>query len=403
MKKIIVFIVSLFSAVLSLSARDIYSDADKSTKEVLAQVDDLIEKEQYESAFGRLSAADTNEYILTKRVEVACTYFAQSMMHQLFAFKNLEKGETLYDVRTGEGSFNLIMFDPVEAVESYVKENGEKPILDYALGFYYQDVIDRYYDKWLLTLDELNEKVALHFQKALDKGCYDEYSLSWLATAYYGLDKNEDAIRIYEAKEKEFKFTPTDNYHYGILMWQNDNSKKGVEYVKKSIDGYKDMPGYQADAYVVTGLIYISLKDYKNAEKYFNKCKKEHPDDYRPLQYGVRLYALQNQSKKLVSTAMELYAIAPENPKTCQMIMEECENAGKAELALDFFKEAVKKYEKNSEACENLYFHYAFQNSFLGNAGEAAKLAATARSYFEKNGHLDDDIAEMLDSLIYAK
>ncbi len=133
MKKCLFLVLIILCFTFSLFAKDVYSDADAKTKAVLANVDELIEKRQYQSAFDALRKAD-NEFLLAKKVEVTIYYFAKSTMHQMFAFKNLSENETLYDVRIGDGTFNMVLFDPVKAINEFVAKNGEKPILNYALG-----------------------------------------------------------------------------------------------------------------------------------------------------------------------------------------------------------------------------------------------------------------------------
>ncbi len=388
----------LFCFTVCLFSKDIYDGADKETQNLLKEIDSLIEKEQYQSAFYKTS--EKNEYLLTKRVEISTQYFAHSIMHQLFAFKDLKDGETLYQVRTSDGDFQMSMADPVKAIENFEKEHGEKPILKWALGLYYQDVIDRYYDKWLISVDELREKVFLNFKMALDAGCYDEYSLSVLATSYYNKRDLESAVNIYQKKAKEFEFTATDNFHYGIILWMLNDGKKGIEYVKKSVEGYKNQPEYQSDAYIVVARIAMTISDFKTSEKYLNECKKNYPKDYRVAQYRIALYAHQNNKSKAIASAMELYSYAPGNPTVCQMVMEQCENAGKTEFALEFFKEAIKKYADDDKACENLYFHYAYQYYNMDMPDEAKQMALKAREYFIKNGDLTSEISELLDNLI---
>lgn len=398
MKKIIIIITILFCFTVCLFSKDIYDGADKETQNLLKEIDSLIEKEQYQSAFYKTS--EKNEYLLTKRVEISTQYFAHSIMHQLFAFKDLKDGETLYQVRTSDGDFQMSMADPVKAIENFEKEHGEKAILKYALGLYYQDVINRYYDQWLISVDELREKVIFNFQKALDKGCYDDYSLSVLATSYYNNKDLERAVKLYQKKEKEFEFTATDNFHYGIILWMLEDGKHGIEYVKKSVEGYKEQPEYQSDAYIVVARIGMSISDFKTAEKYLAECKKAYPKDYRVAQYSITLNSLQNNKSKAIANAMELFSYAPGNPSVCQMIMEECENAGKPEFALDFFKEAVIKYASDAKACENLYFHYAYQYYYMEKPNEARQMALKAREYFTKNESLTSEVSELLDNLI---
>ena len=398
MKRTFIFICILLCLSVNLFSKSVYDTADEKTKVTLNEIDQLIEKQQYLTAFHKTTS--TNEYLLAKRIEIAIYGFAYSIMHQLFAIKDLEEGETLYQVRTAyEGTLSMVMADPVEAVEDFEKSYGEKPILKYALGLYYQDVIDRYGDQWLLTPDELKDKVILNLQKALDQDCYDDYSLSVLATSYYQKKNLDKAISIYQKKQKEFEFTATDNYHYGILLWYTDKAKEALGYVAKSIDGYNDNPGFQCDAYVVASEIALDISDLKSAEKYLTECKKKHPDDYRAFQHSIALYARQNNKKKTVDASMKIYEYGITNPATCQMIMNECNDSGKPEFAVEFFKEALKKYGKDDKACENLYFHYAYQYYLMKKPAESKQMAATAREYFEKNGDLSQDVDEILNML----
>ena len=399
MKKIFLLLTVLLCFTVGLSAKSVFDSADDATKATLKEIDDLLDQQQFESAFGKTSDTD-NEYMLAKRVEIAINGFAQSIMHQMFAFKDLRENETLYDVRTGTGEYSLIMFDPVKAIESFEKEHGEKAILKYSLGLYYQDVIDRYGDQWLLTTEQLVNKIIENLSNALNMGCYDDYSLSVLATSYYNNKDLERAVKLYQKKEKEFDFTATDNFNYGIILWMLEDGKHGIEYVKKSVEGYKEQPEYQSDAYIVVARIGMSISDFKTAEKYLAECKKAYPKDYRVAQYSITLNSLQNNKSKAIANAMELFSYAPGNPSVCQMIMEECENAGKPEFALDFFKEAVIKYASDAKACENLYFHYAYQYYYMEKLNEARQMALKAREYFIKNGDLTSEISELLDNLI---
>ena len=145
MKRFVAAVFALFFAVSVFAQKNPYNGASAGTQVLLKKANEFVQKEQYESAFASLSDG-SDEFVLAKQIEIAINYFAQSIMHQMFAFKNLKKGETLYAVRAGAGSYSAVPFDPVKAVEEYEKKNGEKPVLHYALGLYYDDVLLRYRD-----------------------------------------------------------------------------------------------------------------------------------------------------------------------------------------------------------------------------------------------------------------
>lgn len=394
-----IFLVLCFAP---LFCKDVYSDADEATKAVLAKVDALIEQGQYQSAFTAASEVGTfqEEYLLAKRVEIAINYFAQSIMHQMFAFKNLEEGETLYDVRTGDGTFSLMMADPVIELGALRAKIGERPILDYAQGLYYSDTLYRYGDQWLITPDELYEKTSTYLQKAYDAACYDDRSVSLLAEAYLFQGKFDMALPLYERKEKESSLTIGDCYHYGILLGQTGQAEKGLPYVEKSIEGYGDIPEYQFDAYSIAVQMCISLQKYDRAEKILIDFKRDFSTDYRVILYTIMLYAAQSDNEKAVEASFELFAIAPSNPSACQLIMQQAEAVGNFDFLPDFFDQALILYSEDNGARENLYFHYAYSLGSMGRLEEAYDMAIKAKEVFTENGSLTSEIEENLNQLI---
>ena len=50
-------------------------------------------------------------------------------MHRMFAFKDLAANEDLIELRKSDGEFSMIVFDPVEAIETYYKNNPKSLIL----------------------------------------------------------------------------------------------------------------------------------------------------------------------------------------------------------------------------------------------------------------------------------
>ena len=402
MKKLLFSLICLFVFGFSLFGWDVYSGADDATKAVLAKVDTLIAEEQYQSAFSAANGEDCQEeYLLAKRIEIATNYFAQSIMHQMFAFKNLEEGQTLYDVRTGTGDYSLMMFDPAVSAGSYMAAHGEKPVLYYALGAYYADVRGRYGDQWLISVEELYEKEAENFRKAYDGGVYDAFSLSELATSYFYLYDTNSAEEIYKKKATLYELNPNDNYNYALILWLSGRSAEGLPYMEKSIEGYADIPEYQCDAYIIAARMCLSTQNYDRAEQLLIECKQKYPDDYRITQYSITLYALLNQNDKAIESSFEMFAIAPTNPAACQLIMQEAQSAGNMDFLPGFFDQALELYTDNSGAVENLYFHYSYTLCLMGRNEEAWDMVRKAREVFTQNGTLTADIEQSLDQIQY--
>ena len=321
MKRFAAAVFALFFAVSVFAQENPYNGASAGTQVLLKKADEFVQKEQYESAFASLSDG-SDEFVLAKQIEIAINYFAQSIMHQMFAFKNLKKGETLYAVRAGAGSYSAVPFDPVKAVEEYEKKNGEKPVLHYALGLYYDDVLLRYRDQWLLTEQELTQKTIEHLQKAVDKDCCDARSLSVLALTYYKTGDLTNAEKIYKKKEDAgFELFANDYFNLGAICLQKKNFASALHYAEKSIEKYKNEPQYQSDAYVVCADSCLGLHDYKKAETFLKAAEKRFSKDYRIVQRTLTLYAAQKNKKETLKAAEKLFALAPENPAVSQIII----------------------------------------------------------------------------------
>lgn len=399
-KKSLLFILSLFFVYQLFSESNPYSKADKKTKEVLKKCDDLIEAKKYESAFNSLNSGIEDEYIIAKKIEVCTNYFSQSIMHQMFCLSDLEEGQTLYDVRTGDGSFNMIMTDPVEMVEEYVSEKGEKPILNYALGIYYSSVLNCYGSNWLITTDEIIQNMINYYQKALDQKCYTSYSLSELAVSYIRSGDYDKGNQIYERKKalKE-KFTFEDTYNYGYVCFLKQDYEKALPLLLQSVKDYSDNPDYLFDAYYVLSALYINTSKYEDCEKVLQNCISIYENDYRIYNRQIILYAIQKDKSKILTASQKLFSMAPQNPSAPQMIMQNYFDYGVQEWLIEFFTETELMYKDDLKATQNLYFHHAASLNYLDRKEEAKEMAQIAKKYFIQDNSLTDQISEQLDSI----
>lgn len=398
-KKVLMLFLAIFLSFNLFAVSNPYSTADKKTKKILSDCDALIEKAQYESAYKALNVGTANEYIIAKKIELVTAYFSQSIMHQLFALSDLEEGQTLYEVRTGDGSFSMIMADPVKMVEEYVSANGEKPILNYALGIYYSSVLNCYGSNWLQTQEEIIQNMVNYYQKAFDQKCYTSFALSELAISYLRLGDYDKGIQMYEFKKKiKEEFTTEDNYNYGYLCYLKQDYDKALPLLLQSVKDYKDNPDYLFDTYFLLSALYINSSRYEDGESALQSCISLYDNDYRIYERQIILYAITKDKEKIMTASKKLFSMAPTNPSAPQMVMNNYFNYGVAEWIDDFFIETEEIYKDDPVAMQNLTFHHSASLGFLGRKEEAKLMAETARKYFIKNDALTDQISEQLDS-----
>ncbi|MCR4899875.1 MAG: hypothetical protein K5907_03560 [Treponema sp.] len=124
-------------------------------------------------------------FVCTSSLFAARSAYAGADAATQATFENLKEGQTLVDFRTAKtGVYNSIYFDPAKVIQEFVQTNGEKPILDYALGLYYSDVLRRYSGRWLISDEELVSNTITYLTKAYENDCWDSWSMSELAYAY---------------------------------------------------------------------------------------------------------------------------------------------------------------------------------------------------------------------------
>ena len=395
-KKFLFIILLAFCAATLFAQRNAYAGADKKTQAALQNADKLIEQRQYASAFGSLSM--DNEYFIAKQTEIATTYFIQSMMHQMFVLDNLQEGQDLMELRKNlTGTYNMTYFDPAKIIQEYTEKNGEKPILNYALGLYYSDVLRRYQGQWLISDEELVKNTITYLLKAYEKDCWDAWSMSELAYAYMKNGDYESAIKYYSVKlDNKEEFSIDDDYNFGLCNFFCDNYPLAQQYMEKSIKNYADNSAYLYDTYWVLSAIYINTQQYDLAQKALDNCKSLNMGDYRLYQRYISFYAILKDKAKTLQASADFFQIAPENPSVAQFIIQEYFDRTIEAWLPDFFEQELKRQNLSTGTLQNLYFHYAASLSYLDKKAEAAPIAEQARQAFRLDDSLTDDIDKML-------
>ncbi len=395
-KKFLFIILLAFCAVNLFAQKNAYEGADKKTLVALENADKLIEQRQYATAFGSLSL--DNEYFIAKKIEIATNYFIQSLMHTMFILENLEEGQDLMELRKNlTGTYNMTYFDPAKIIQEYVEKNGEKPILDYALGLYYSDVLRRYQGRWLISDEELVNNTITYLLKAYEKDCWDAWSMSELAYAYMKNGDYQTAIKYYTVKlDQKEEFSIDDDYNFALCNFFCGNYLPAQQYMEKSIKNYENNPDYLYDTYWVLSAIYINTRQYDLAQKALDNCKSLNMDDYRLYQRYISFYAILKDKEKTLQASADFFQIGPENPSVPQFIIQEYYDRSIEDWLPDFFEQELKRPDLSNGTLQNLYFHYTASLSYLDKKAEAATMAEKARQAFLLDDSLTDDIDQML-------
>lgn len=350
MKKIVILFLTLF-------ALTVFGQTET---EVIKKAKDLIAKKKYETAFNLLdrfdSANDMPEVVLLKK-NILLNYFVTSIMHQMFALKDLEENEEIMDYRGKQGSFGMQVFKIDSVLGKLIKTYPSNCKLYKGLGDYYYDTHLRYGNNWLKSNEEQFQLMKNNFQKAVDGNCADY--LSYYVLGYINLVKNKakESIPYFLNSIKLNKVYASSHYNLAYAYLFTDNQENALKYAKTSLDLYEDKV-YKSDAARMLGQIYMELKDDKNALKYYEKADKINPKNYYNIKPILNLY-IKTNSKKVNETTKSFFNLAPSNPTIYDDLDEIYLSHKKDKDLIAFYKSQFSRFEDNEKVKGNLNFYLA--------------------------------------------
>lgn len=370
MKKII-------TTLLCIAALSGYS---QSNADVLSAAQKLIDEKKYESAYVLLDNADPNnenpDVVLLKE-DIVLNYFVSSMMHQVFALKDLKKNEDIMQYRGQTGTFSMFAFQVDSVLLKLIAAYPDNCKLYRGLALYYNEVLNKY-GGWLSGEKELEQNIIDNGTKAIDGGCADYATYHNMGVVILMQEKNEQGIP-YLQKATELDPEQADahyNLAYAYLFANQHDS--ALRHVKISLDLYKDKE-LKGDAARMAGQILMEKGEYRDALKYFELADKLVPNDYYNLRPMLKLY-LVTGDKKATATAKRLFELAPENPTIYQALEDAYSSAGKEWELVRFYKALIPKYKKDRATLGVILGNIHF---YLGKLYMNSD-KATAKEYFLK-------------------
>lgn len=373
MKRIIFFSILIITTALV---------ADANTVE---EAKELITQRKYLSAYEILDEADfknENPDIVVLKTDIVLKYFVQSSMHVMFALRDLKPGDDLLEIRRSMGSFSMRLFDPAKELSKLIKKYPKNYKLYRALGFYYNEVYNKYGSRWKMPPEQIVDLFEINYKIAYDNGVYDHWSLYGIGYAKMKKKKYRDAIPYLEKSISMKDDDPTCHYNLAYSCLLANQSKRGV---KNAVIAFKlyDYKPYKADAARVAGFMYNDLKDYKKAKEYLIKSDKVVSNNYNTYKELLRteFYLKSNDHDKW---AKKIFKISRENADYYSEIVKIYFEHEKQNDMLQLLNE-MKKDKNNSDlAMGSLYFFSSMIYYENSDYDSAKKGFDKAESYFRK-------------------
>lgn len=348
-------------------------------QDLLQTADSLVSANQYNSAFKLLHnvpASDSDRDIVLKKVDIALNGFVQSIVHQIFAFKDLAPGETLDDYRGKEGKYEMYLFkiDSVLIHLIHVYPNDGR--LYRSLADFYYDVFWKYGERWLLPKDSVVSLMQTNYLIASMKGIHDYNVFHNLGISYIQQHKFVEAI---ESLKKSLVINPefaSANYNLAYAFMSIDSLQGAARYAVAAYSLY-DAEDLKGDAAHLAGLSYLGLKSDSLAIIYLSRADRLNPDNYYFMLHLLQAYLHAGEGGLADKTAVALFKLGPTNPRISSDLLESYSDSNLKASLPRLFIQFLKSYEQEPEVLGNICFHLS---KYYG-AGNDRK---TALDYLEK-------------------
>lgn len=348
MKHIFTFVL-LFAWIYSLAQTD-----------ALEKANALINEKKYESAYMVLDEADPSNQdpaITMAKTDLFLNYFVTSIMHQIFALKDLEPDEDLMDIRGSDGSYSMFAFAPDSVLLRLIERYPENYALRKSLGNYYHEVHLKYTQNWLEPDTIVIRRFFENYKLAFDNGVFDYWSLYGMGYAYLLKQEYEKAIPFFEQSVSLKDDEAPTHYNLAYAYLFTDQREKCIESAGKALKLY-DYPAYKADAARMIAVCWTELDEPEKSLEYYLQANEIQPEDYYTLKPLLEL-EVRLDKKTYPERTREFFLLAPGNPTIYQDLIGIYMDYDKAGELLDFLDSQHKTYKDDNKVNGNLYFYKA--------------------------------------------
>lgn len=377
------------------------SVAAQSERDLLAEADSLVAARQYASAFELLSGADNaSPRTLARQIDIAVDYFAQSIMHQMFAFKDLEPGESLMNVRRGSGDFTMHLFDPASIAEPVLEKNPD-PVLAAALARFYIDALSRYGDGWTKPVGQVQSRVIELVEIAQREDAADYETLSVAGEYLLRQNRSAQAAALLSQSVRKNPNHGPAQYNYAIALAQSGRAGEGIPHAQRAAELYESKQ-LRSDAMILAGQLYSAIGNPEEALTAFENARQIAPEYHYPYQFLIAAYLTANRTDDAAASASKLVALDPTNPSILQIVLNTYYQQGALEGFLRVTETLFENYDDTteSEIRGNILFHQAVGQLQLGLTDQGAASLREAQIEFEESLPPDHQVFDEINRLL---
>ncbi|WP_303917606.1 lipopolysaccharide assembly protein LapB [Draconibacterium sediminis] len=370
-------------------------------KSALEEASELVEAKKYESAYNVLNRADArneNPDITIAKTDLLLNYFVTSIMHQLFAIKDLEPNEDILDVRGSAGDFTMFTFPADTILLKLIDKYPDNYELKKELGFYYHEAHLKYQGNWLIPDSDVINKFKSLYLDAYENGVFDYWSTYGIGYAYL-MNQDFKASIPYFKKSVELKQEyPSSHYNLAYAYLYTDQREKAIESAQNAMKLY-EFAEYKADAARMIAVIYQELEENEKAIDFYKQADKIQANDYYTLKPLLEMELALNKTSYTERTK-QFFLIDPGNPTIYKDLMSIYWSNEKVDELMEFLTTQHDEFATDDKVNGNLYFYSAVIQFDKEEYSKSKQNFEKAREIFVKVFEKDHGVFEAIDSYV---
>ncbi len=384
----------------------LFGDASEQDREVLNRVEKLAAEGKWKSAWTALSEADPENlspFLLAEKIRLALDGYAQTTMHLLYGFVDLEEGENLELLRFGAPETgDPIDFNPAQIADSLEeREEAIPPVLSLKMGDYYHTIWQNYQGQWLMPDEDVLVKGVENYDRAFAYDLYSPASLDNQSGMLLALQRFEGAEKIIL---KALELSPDSNalnlrlaevyYSTGRV---DDVYPLADKVIATAADDYE-----LNDGYIVAIRAGLQALDQEKLTKYIDGLEQSFPGDYTP---GLirHLVAVQlGDSEAADAAADQVTKAFSGDPEVVRSLLSTWLSANDPDSGFKYLDRAIGRG-GSDDAMASFYFYRAILHSEVAMGEEDLRMAlldlSAAKTLFSKSYPEGHEIFTILEEI----
>lgn len=359
----------------------------QSKADALSDIDTLIAKRQYLSAWNKLTEMENGKQAVDvhlKKVDLSLKYFTKTFSHQLFSFTDLKPNQSLIKLRRIAES-KMVQMYPYK-IDKIIDSLRQHHPSDFRIlktqGDFYYDISILYGKDWIISHQEVTRRMYEGYSLAEQNGVYDYLSLYALG---YFWNLNEDVNKSFNYFERSLKldstYAPT-HYNMAYLLSEKDSLEDALYHAWQAYNLYGFID-YKNDAGQMAGSLLGKLNRHEEAISLLLDCDKLIPNTYYTYYYLLSSFLALDRNTEAQITAKNMFYLDWKshtiNTDIINLFIKNEEMDFLEQFYLDRISEDVKN-DKEYRGYARLHLAQAFQ--MKGNTEKAMINLSLAKENF---------------------